>query len=77
MRIRESDQLKAVLALCEQETEQHLSQPNNQKLKTMVQKCMDQKIRARNSEGRNERTETGVLVKTRKGKRVSVERKQG
>ena len=52
-RIRESDQLKTVLALNEQETEQHHSQPSHQKLKTMVKRCTDQKIRARNFEARD------------------------
>ena len=73
MRIRESDQLKNVLALHEQEMEQHHSQPNYQKLKTV---CMAQRNRARNFEARNERIETGVPVKTLKEKPVSLERKQ-
>ena len=51
MRERKSDQLKTVLALYEQEIEQHNSQPNYQKLKTMVKRCMEQKIRARNFRG--------------------------
>ena len=45
--------------LYEQEIEQYLSQPNCQKLKTMVKRCIDQKIRARNFEARNDRIETG------------------
>ena len=40
-----------------------------QKLKTMVKKCLDQKIRARNFETRNERIKTGALVKTCEGNR--------
>ena len=52
-RIREFDQLKTVLALNAQETEQHHSQPSHQKLKTMVKRCTDQKIRARNFEARD------------------------
>ena len=53
MRERESDQLKTVLAIFEQEINQHISQPYHQKLK----RCMDQKTRARNIEARNERIE--------------------
>ena len=40
----------------------------------MVKRCMDQKIRALKFEARNERIETGILVKTRQGKNVSVEK---
>ena len=77
MLMRVSDQLKTVLALYEREIERHNLQPNYQELKTMVKRCMDQKIRARNFEGRNERIETGVTVKARcKRKPVSVDRKQ-
>ena len=57
IRIGESDQLKTGLAMDEQEIEQHRSQPNYQKFTTMVKRCMDQKIRVRNFEGRNERIE--------------------
>ena len=57
MRAGESDQLKNELVMDKQEIEQHLSQANDQKLKTMVKRCMDQKIRARNFEARNERIE--------------------
>ena len=46
MRAGESDQLKNELVMDKQEIEQHLSQANDQKLKTMVKRCMDQKIRA-------------------------------
>ena len=48
---------KLVLALYEQEVEQHNSQPSYQTLKTTVERCLDQKIRARNFEARNERIE--------------------
>ena len=76
MRIRVSDQFQTVLAKNEQEIEQHNSQPNYQKLETMVKRCMDHKIRARNFEARNERLETGVLVKTRKRRILSMESKR-
>ena len=56
----------------------HNSQPNYQKLKTMVKGWMDQKIRARNFEARYERIESGGQVKARsKGIPVSVGRVQG
>ena len=51
-----------------------ISRPSDQKLKTMVKRCIGPKSRARNFEARNERIETGILVKTRKGKHVSVQR---
>ena len=47
--------LKPYLVLYEQEFEQNNLQPSYQKLKTMVKRCMDQKVRARNFEARNER----------------------
>ena len=49
-----SDQLRTVLAVCEQDIEQKKSQPSCQKLKAMVKRCIDQKIRARNFEARCE-----------------------
>ena len=66
---------KTVLAFEEQDIEQQNSQPSNQKLKTMVKRCMDQKkIRALNFEARNERIETGTQAKDKgKGKHVSDE----
>ena len=42
----------------------------------MVKRHFDHQMRTRNFQARNERIETGVLVKTRKGKNVSVEGKQ-
>ena len=66
MRIRVSDQLQTILAMYEQEIIENLSMPRYQKLKTMVKRLVDQKIRTRNFQTRNERIETGVLVKTRK-----------
>ena len=75
MRIPESDQLRTVWY--EQEINQDRSKPNYQKLKTMVRRHTDQMIRTRTFKVRNERIETGVLVKTQKGKNVNVERKTG
>ena len=71
MRIRMSDQPKTVCALYEQEIEQHESQ-----LKTMVKRCMDQKIRARNLAARKERIEMGAPANGNR-KSVSVGKKTG
>ena len=77
MRVRESEQLKNVLALC-QDIEQKNMPPSFQRLKTIVKKLLDQNVSARNFEARNERTVTGTAAESRsKGKSVNVERKQG
>ena len=67
LRIHESVQLKTVLELYDMEIHEKISMPNNQKLKTMVQSCIDQKLRLRNFEARHGRIETGAVVKNRKG----------
>ena len=67
LRIRESDQLKTVLELYDMETHQKTSVPNYQKLKTMVKKSVDQKLRLRNFDARHGRIESGAVVKSRKG----------
>ena len=59
LRIRESDQLKTVLELYDLEIHQKISMPNYQKLKTMVKRSMDQKLRLRNFDARNEKIEAG------------------
>ena len=51
--------------------------PSYQKLKTMVNRQKDQKIRTRIFQVRKERIETGVSVEAQKGKHVSFERKSG
>ena len=48
LRIRESAQLKTVLELYDMEIHQKISMPNYQKLKTMVKRSIDQKLRLRN-----------------------------
>ena len=48
LRIRESDQLKTVLELYDMELHQKRSRPDDQKLKTMVKRRKDQKLRLRN-----------------------------
>ena len=76
MRKREYVQVQTVLALIEREIDQHRSTPSCEKLKTLVRRHTDHMIRTRNFKVRNERVETGV-VKSQKGKNVSVERKMG
>ena len=48
LRIRESAQLKIVLELYDMSIHQKISMPNYQKLKTMVKRNIDQKLRLRN-----------------------------
>ena len=48
LRIRQSDQLKTALELYDIEIHQKISMPNYQKLKTMVKRSIDQKLRLRN-----------------------------
>ena len=52
------------------------SLPDYQKLKTMVKRSIDQKLRSRNFYARNERVETAAVVTNRSGQR-GVERGQG
>ena len=49
------------------ETHQKISMPNYQKLRTMVKRRRDQKFRLRNLDARHGRTETGAVIKNRKG----------
>ena len=80
LRIRESDQLKNVLELYDMENHQKISMPKYQKLKTMVKRSIDQKLRLRNFDARNERIETGAVVTSRRGssgrRLLSVESKR-
>ena len=76
LRTRESDQLKTVLEMYDIEIHQKLSMPDYQKLKTMVKISIDQKLRLRNFDARNEIIETGTVVTNRRGQR-GVERGQG
>ena len=66
-RIHESDQLKTVLELKDMEIHQKISTPDYQKLKTMVKRSIDQKLRLRNFDARNERIETGAVIASRRG----------
>ena len=67
LRIRGSDQLKTVLELYEREIHQKISMPNYQKLKPMLKGSIDQKLLLRNFDARHWRSETGAVVKNRKG----------
>ena len=66
LRIRESAQLNTAIELYDMEIHQKISMPNYQKLKTMVKRSVDQKLRLRKFDARNERIETGAVVKNRK-----------
>ena len=66
LRIRESDQLKTVLELFDMEIHQKISMPDYQKSKRMVKRIIDQKLRSRNFDARNERVETGAVVTSRR-----------
>ena len=65
--IREFDLLKTVSELYEMEIHQKISMPNYQKLKTMVKRSIDQKLRFLNFDARNEKIETGAVVTSRRG----------
>ena len=76
LRMRKFDQLKTVLKLYDMEIHQKISLPNCQKLKTMVKRSMDQKLRLRVSDARNERIETWAVV-ARRRRLSGIEREQG
>ena len=65
LRIRVSDQLKTVLELYDMEIHQKISVPNKKKLKAMVKRSIDQKLRVRNFDARHGRIETGAVVTSR------------
>ena len=72
LRIRESDQLKTVLELYDMEIHPKISRPDYQILKTMVNRSTLQKLRLRNFDARNEKIETGAVVKSREEENVLV-----
>ena len=55
LRIRESAQLKTVLELYDMEIHQKISVPNYQKLRTMVKRSIDQRLRLRKFDARHGR----------------------
>ena len=84
LRIRESVELKTVLELYDMEIHQKISIPDYQKLKTMVKRSTDQKLRLRNLDARHGRIESGAAksrnlsIGIERGKRylLRVERKK-
>ena len=74
LRVRGSDQISTVLY--DMEIQQKISMPNYRRLKTMVKKSTDQKLRLRNFDARHEKIETGAVVKNRKGNKWRWKRKR-
>ena len=62
LEIRESAQLRTVLELYHMEIHQKMSVPNHQKLKTMVKRSVDQKLRLRNFHARHGKIERGAVA---------------
>ena len=61
------DQLKTESELYEMGIHQKISMPDYQKLKTMVKRSIEQKLRLRNFDARQGKIETGAVVKSREG----------
>ena len=76
LRIRESDRLKTVLELYDLEIHQKISKPDYQRLKTMVKRNINQKVRSRNFDARKRRIGTVAMVQNRRDQR-GVERGPG
>ena len=77
LKVQDTVQLQTVLAMYEQEFVRNREMPSYQRLKIMVRRHIDQMARTRNFNARKERIETGVIVKSQKGRNVSVEMKAG
>ena len=75
--IRDSVQLQTVLALYEQENTRSNEQPSYSRVKTSVTRHIDQMVWTRNFKALNERIGTGVVTKSQKWTKVSVERQVG
>ena len=67
LRIRESDQLKTILELHDMEIHQKKTGPDYHRLKTMVKRSLDHKLRLRNFDAGHGSIESGAVVKSRKG----------
>ena len=63
LRIRESEKLKTVLELYDLEIHQEKAGPNYHRLKTMVKRSIEQDLRMKNFEARNENYGTNAVVK--------------
>ena len=66
LRIRDPDQIKTVLELYDLKMHQKISKPDYQRFKKMVKRSIDQKLRSGNFDARNERIETGAVIRNRK-----------
>ena len=64
LRISEFEQLQTVLELYDMENHQKISMPNDQRLKKMVKRSIDQKLQLRNFDARHEKIDTGAVVKS-------------
>ena len=76
LRIRVSGKLKTGWGLYDLEIHQKISEPDHQRLETVVKRSTDQKLKSRNFEARNERIEKETVVKHRRDQRF-VERGPG
>ena len=65
LRIRESAQLKTVVESYDMEIHQKILMPNKKKLKTMVKRSIDQKLRLRIFDAKHRKIETGAVVTSR------------
>ena len=74
-RLQGSEQLQTMFAMYNQELSGDRVAPSYQKFKRMVRQHSDQTIRTRNFKVWNEEFGTRALVKSRKGRIVSAERK--
>ena len=63
LRIRESEKLKTVLELYDQESHQKKLGPDYHRLKTMVKRSIEQEIRNKNFGNRNGNCERNAVVK--------------
>ena len=73
LRIRESEKLKTVLELYDLETHQKKLGPDYHRLKTMVERSIEQDIRNKNFEATKRNFETSAVVKNQ-GTKQRVQR---
>ena len=69
LRIRESEKLKTVLELYNLVIHQKKAKPDYQRLKTTVKRSIERNLRSWNFDARNERHESGILVKNQREQR--------
>ena len=68
LRVRESEKLKTVLELYNMEIHQKKLGPDYHRLKTIVKRSIEQNLRMKNFEARNENYERNAVVKNRETK---------